>query len=217
MPVARIGGLPIDAVDGAIAGRNALAVRRFDRTRGGGRIHTEDFAQVFGLYPERKYQRFGYGDIGRVLGAFSNSDAIDQFARRLIYSAMVGNADMHLKNWSLIYRDGKTPEIAPAYDLLCTVAHLPDNAMALRLARAKAWDELTLDRFARLASRMDVSREAVLGPVVETIDRFRQVWASEARHLPVSGSVAAGINRQLACVPAVARMRSREPASSTTA
>ena len=221
VPMSEIRGIPEDIADDAITGANALAIRRFDRTTPGGRIHTEDFAQVFGAYPERKYARYGYGDVGRVLAAFSNRDAVDQFARRLIYNAMVGNADMHLKNWSLIYRDGRTPELSPAYDLLSTVAHLPDDTMALRLGGAKRWDELTLDAFTRLADRMGVDSSALLGPVAETVERFRDVWLTEAPNLPVSRRVREVINGQLATVPAVGepppklRMRRRREASGT--
>ena len=203
--IERIGGIPAEMMDEGMEGRFALAVRRFDRPGEGRRIHTEDFAQVFGVYPQRKYDRYGYIAIGRVLATYSNEAAVDQFARRLMYGAMIGNADLHLKNWSLIYRDGRTPELAPAYDLLSTVAHLPDGGMALRLApRAKRWNELTADRFASLASAMGVSRGAVLRPVAETVERFHEVWEREKEHLPVSARVAKAISRQLTIVPAAA-------------
>ena len=206
VPIERIAGIPARMVDEGMTGRQALAVRRFDRPGEGRRIHTEDFAQVFGVYPQRKYDRYGYIAIGRVLATYSNAAAVDQFARRLVYGAMIGNADLHLKNWSLIYRNGRTPELAPAYDLLATVAHLPDRGMALRLApHAKRWNELTIGGFASLASAMGVGREAVLRPVAETVERFHEVWGREKAHLPVSASVAAAISRQLPIVPAAAR------------
>ena len=205
--IGRIGGIPVELMDEGMEERLALAVRRFDRPGEGRRIHTEDFAQVFGVYPQRKYDRYGYIAIGRVLATYSNEAAVDQFARRLIYGAMIGNADLHLKNWSLTYRNGRTPELAPAYDLLATVAHLPDSGMALRLAlRAKRWNELTTDRFTSLASAMGVSREAVLRPVAETVERFHEVWEHEREHLPVSARVAAAIRNQLTTVPAAARL-----------
>ena len=49
----QIAGLPdgIGKLEGA-----AYAVRRFDRTADGERIHMEDFAQVFGVYPDDKYK-----------------------------------------------------------------------------------------------------------------------------------------------------------------
>lgn len=52
VPVAEIEGLPPDA---ARLRGSALAVERFDRASGGRRIHMEDFAQVFGLFPDDKY------------------------------------------------------------------------------------------------------------------------------------------------------------------
>lgn len=62
--VAQITGLPPDAA--SLKG-NALAVRRFDRGQDGQRIHMEDFAQVFGLFPDDKYSHRSYANIGAVL------------------------------------------------------------------------------------------------------------------------------------------------------
>ena len=88
---------------------NSLVVRRFDRTPEGRRIHIEDFNQVYNQFPERKYGRYSYGnmagDIWRVLG----ERGLTEFVRRLIFNAAIGNADMHLKNWSLIYRGREDP------------------------------------------------------------------------------------------------------------
>ena len=60
--VGDIRGLPTDT--GTMEGK-ALAVQRFDRGPGGERIHMEDFAQVFGLYPDDKYRRRSYANISR--------------------------------------------------------------------------------------------------------------------------------------------------------
>ncbi len=202
VPVADVAGLPPDLSGAWMGGRQALAVRRFDRADDGRRVHTEDFAQVFRQYPEAKYDRHGYADIARVLGAFADEDAVAQFARRLAYSAMVGNADMHLKNWSLIYRDPRQAELSPAYDLLSTTACVPDEAMALRLGRAKRWDELALADFAEIGERAFVGGDAVVEQVRATVERFRAVWPVERRHLPVSAAVGDAVDRQLGIVPA---------------
>ena len=202
-----IQGIPEIAPDSPLADAQALAIRRFDRNRGQ-RVHTEDFAQVFSQYPERKYQKFTYANIGRILAVYADDRAVDQFARRLIYSALIGNADMHLKNWSLIYRDGVTPELSPAYDMLSTVAHMGDPTMALRLGKATHWNFLTLDDFSRLADRMGVASAAVLEPVKETIEMFRSTWQGLASDLPVSQGVSKAIQEQLGRVPAVAAPRS---------
>ena len=203
VPMRDIQGIPGIAADSPLADANALAIRRFDRDHGH-RIHTEDFAQVFGQYPDQKYQGYSYANIGRILAVYTDDPAVDQFARRLIYSALIGNADMHLKNWSLIYRDGINPELSPAYDMLSTVAHMSDPTMGLRLGKAKRWNTLTLDDFSRLADRMGVTAAAILEPVNETIEIFRSTWKGLARDLPLSQRVSEVIEEQLATVPAVA-------------
>ena len=207
VPMRDVKGIPEIAPDSPLADAQALAIRRFDRNQGQ-RVHTEDFAQVFSQYPERKYQKFTYANIGRILAVYADDRAVDQFARRLIYSALIGNADMHLKNWSLIYRDGVTPELSPAYDMLSTVAHMGDPTMALRLGKATHWSFLTLDDFSRLADRMGVASAAVLEPVKETIEMFRSTWQRLGSDLPVSQGVSKAIEEQLGRVPAVAAPRS---------
>ena len=92
----------------------SLAVRRFDRPRPGERVHIEDFAQVFNVYPENKYKRASYGSIARVLWLEAGEPAIVEFTRRLVFNVLIGNADAHLKNWSVIYPDGRSTTLAPA-------------------------------------------------------------------------------------------------------
>ena len=83
----------------------------------GGRVHIEDFAQIVGAQPEQKYLRAGYAEIAEVLGREVGDDAVAEFVRRLVFCALIGNGDAHLKNWSVIYPDARTPQLAPAYGL----------------------------------------------------------------------------------------------------
>lgn len=64
VPINKISGLPagINTV-----GEHAYVIRRFDRATNGERIHIEDFAQVFAVYPERKYERASYRNIAEVI------------------------------------------------------------------------------------------------------------------------------------------------------
>lgn len=190
-------GLPNDL--GELASK-ALAVRRFDRGPSGA-VHIEDFAQVFRLYPERKYERASYRNIAEVLWNEVGEEAIDQFARRLTFSALIGNADMHLKNWSLIYPDGATPALSPAYDLLSTIAYLPDETMALRLGRSKRWRDLTLDQIRHFAARSSIPEGLAVEAATETVTRFRQSWPAEAPHLGLPASTTTIIDRHLASLP----------------
>ena len=70
---------------------------------GGQRIHMEDFAQVFGLFPNDKYTSRSYANIAAVLWAETGEEGTYDFFRRLVFSVLIGNGDMHLKNWSLLY------------------------------------------------------------------------------------------------------------------
>ena len=106
-------GLPPDI--GTMQGK-VLAVERCDRGPNLDSIHREDFAQVSGLYPEDKYHHRSYANIAAVLWAETGEAGTYEFFRRLVFSVLIGNADMHLKNWSLLYPDGRTPVLSPGYD-----------------------------------------------------------------------------------------------------
>jgi len=95
----------------ALKGRHALAIERFDRLSDGTAVHVEDFAQVFGLYPDEKYDKASSMNIARVIGAESDEADIVEFIRRLTFNALIGNGDMHVKNWSVIFRTGALPDL----------------------------------------------------------------------------------------------------------
>lgn len=118
----------------ATARTQFLAVVRYDREPGR-RIHCEDFAQVLGAMPEQKYQAASYLDVAAVMMAFPSlgEPAVHELLRRMTVNEMLGNPDMHLKNLGLIYRDGRTPEFAPAYDIVAYAAYQACQGHALRI------------------------------------------------------------------------------------
>ncbi|MCY3838651.1 MAG: HipA domain-containing protein [Gammaproteobacteria bacterium] len=107
--------------------------------------------------------------------------------------ALTGNADLHAKNWSLIYRDGRTPELSPAYDLLCTVRHMKTDRMALQLGSTIRWPDLTLDDFAAVAEAAHADPVAFVAAAAETSERFRDTWREECKSLPLSCAVRSAI------------------------
>ena len=214
VPMDRIAGLPPEVLDGRMSDANALAVRRFDRMPDG-RVHAEDFAQVLGQRPAAKYDRYTYADMARLLAAFADERAVSEFAKRLMLAALVGNGDMHTKNWSLIYRDGKTAELSPAYDLLCTTAYIRNDGLALRLGSASRWNALTLDDFGAVADAAYVNREFFVRTAVETAERFQDRWEEAAKSLPIRDTVKKSIQRQLATVPAITEDRRSRRSSRT--
>lgn len=156
-----------------------LLVKRFDRGINDERIHIEDFAQVFGVSPSRKYEGAAYHDIAAALNIAVSSAAALEFARRLTLAALTGNGDMHLKNWSLIYRGvGDKPELAPLYDVLSTIPYNPADAMALSLAGERPFKALNAQRWKAFANRARLPEAAVLRVVGETVERVNDRWWS---------------------------------------
>ncbi|MBY2963301.1 type II toxin-antitoxin system HipA family toxin [Rhizobium leguminosarum] len=156
-----------------------LLVKRFDRGAGAERIHIEDFAQVFGIYPSRKYEAAAYHDIASALGVAISPTAALEFVRRLALTAITGNGDMHLKNWSLIYRgNGDKPELAPIYDVLSTVPYIPADAMALSLGGERSFKALVAQRWKIFANRARLPEPAVLKAVIDVVERVNRHWWS---------------------------------------
>jgi serine/threonine-protein kinase HipA len=197
LPVRRIAGLP----DGmSTLGDYAFVIKRFDRRADGACVHIEDFAQVFGVYPERKYERANYRNIAAVIWTEIGEAGIVEFLRRLVFNALIGNADMHLKNWSLIYPDGRTPALAPAYDFVSTIAYLPDDRLALNFVDSKEFGSLTIDQFRRFAAKARLPTKLTLDTVHDTVARFATVWQDSAA-LTIDDAVRAAIVRHLAGLP----------------
>ncbi|QOZ36316.1 type II toxin-antitoxin system HipA family toxin [Bradyrhizobium sp. CCBAU 53421] len=154
-----------------------LLVKRFDRGPKGTRIHIEDFAQIFGRQPSKKYDDASYHDIASALNVAVSTDAALEFVRRLALAALVGNGDMHLKNWSTIYPgEGCTPAIAPMYDVLSTTAYFPKDDMALSLGGEKSFKALTPDRWRKFANRARLPEPAVISAVVEVVSLVNDHW-----------------------------------------
>ena len=193
--VDEIENLPEDMA--AIEGR-ALAVKRFDRTADGP-MHMEDFAQVFGVYPDDKYEKASYRNIAEVVAAEVGPEAVAEFIRRLVFNTLIGNADMHLKNWSLIYPDRRNALLAPAYDFVSTIHYMPDANAALKYARTRRMDELSSDELAYMAAKARLPEKLVLDTAAETVARFHEAWRTQRKNL--SKALAATIERHVKTVP----------------
>jgi serine/threonine-protein kinase HipA len=198
-----IDGLPSDVA--AMNGK-ALAIRRFDRAPEG-RIHTEDFAQVLRLYPERKYERASYRNIAQAVWTEVGEAAIVEFMRRFVFTVLIGNADMHLKNWSLIYPDQVSPELAPAYDLVSTIAFVRDDQLALSFGRTKDWQAINLDEIRYFAGKAELPETILVETAKEAVQRFLQAWGRRRGELPLTTEMAKTIDQHLTQLPLVDEAR----------
>lgn len=182
-------------------GDSAFAIKRFDRNADGQAIHMEDFAQVFGVYPEDKYKKASMCNIAQVIGLEGHEGDVAEFIRRLVFNTLIGNADMHLKNWSVIYNDKQSASIAPAYDFVSTIAYIPDDSASLKVSRTKKFSEFTLDELSHLAAKAMLPEKLVLDTARETVARFDEVWRREKKNLPLAKHMIEVIEKHLQNVP----------------
>ncbi len=187
--------------DGArVRGKQAYAIQRFDRLAGEP-VQIEDFAQVFGVYPHEKYEKARMWRLAQVLGSEGQESDIKELVRRLVFNTLIGNADMHLKNWSLIYPDKRRAALAPAYDFVSTTPYIPGATAALKVSRTARFEEFTNDELSHMAARARLPEKPVLDTAAETVALFHQHWKSEAKNLPLTKEVIAAIEQQLKIVP----------------
>lgn len=194
--VREIGGLPRDARLKGVA----LAVKRFDRGPKGARIHMEDFAQVFGLYPDGKYGERSYANLAAVLNAETGDAGVYEFVRRVVFSIVIGNADMHLKNWSLLYPDGRKPVLSPAYDFVSTTPYIPDDTLALSFGGSKSLREITQDQVRRFAETARLPKKLVWDLVNETVQQTKRAWRKLEQKAVLPAKLRGAIDEQIAAV-----------------
>ena len=184
----------------AFKNAQAFVIKRFDRA-GDQAVHIEDFAQVFGVYPQDKYKKASMRNIAQVIGIEGQNEDIAEFTRRLVFNTLIGNADMHLKNWSVIYKDKRTASIAPAYDFVSTIPYIPDDSASLKVSRSKKFSDFTLDELSHLAAKAMLPEKLVLDTAKQTVACFHEVWAKEKAHLPLTKSVIEAIETHLRSIP----------------
>jgi serine/threonine-protein kinase HipA len=114
-----------------------LAVERFDRRDGKEHVHCENFAQVLNIAPAQKYQHpaLSYASLAAaLLGMPDGETQVAELVRRLSVNELLGNYDAHVKNFGIIYPDGRTEQLSPAYDVVAYSAYLNGRGHALRSA-----------------------------------------------------------------------------------
>jgi len=153
-------------------------VRRFDREDKGQKIHVEDMAQLMELPSDSKYEA-SLEKVGNTILKFSKRPYLDliNFLERVIFCFLIGNGDMHLKNWSLIsspegvedaqdardVKGAQAPQsdyrLAPCYDLICSKLYLPvedESALTINGKRNK----ISIADFTAFAEYLKIDKKA---------------------------------------------------------
>lgn len=109
-------------------------IKRFDRVARGNKIPSEDFAQLAGETRNTKYD-FSMEKIIPIIQRYCTFPVLEKtkLLTRIIFNFLIGNEDMHLKNYSLITRENVV-ELAPAYDFINTTIAIGINSVKEEIA-----------------------------------------------------------------------------------
>ena len=173
----------------AVDGSWVYVIRRFDRADRDQRLHVEDFAQLSGATRETKYAG-SLEQIAKLVETHCSFPAVEKtgLARRLLFCFLIGNEDMHLKNFSLLVEGGKV-RLAPAYDLLNSTLVLEnaseESALPLRGRKRKLTRGDWIDYFCR--ERLGLPDAILAGILVDLRDGLPK-WTEIIRRSFLSDS-----------------------------
>ncbi len=136
----------------------AFITRRMDRTESGA-LHMEDLCQLTNKLTSQKY-RGSMEQIGKVLRRYSSKPGLDEvrLLELTLFSFLIGNSDMHLKNFSMIRTAKGSYELTPAYDLVPVKIILPADNEELALSLCGKKSNLRYRDFARFAESLGLTQ-----------------------------------------------------------
>ncbi|HUS87363.1 MAG TPA: HipA domain-containing protein [Bacteroidales bacterium] len=163
MNLAEISG--IDVVPHSLirlkSGILSYITRRIDRISET-KIHMEDMCQLTERLTEQKYNG-SHEQIGKAIIKYSTNPGLDiiNFFEQVLFSFLTGNADMHLKNFSLYDRPGLGYVLSPAYDMVASslVVEGDEEDLALTLNGKKK--KLRKKDFLEAINRFDIDAKAI--------------------------------------------------------
>lgn len=137
--------------------------RRIDRTAEGEKIAMEDFCQLTERQTEYKYKS-SYEAIGKAILRYSSVPKMDltNFMEILLFSWIVGNNDMHLKNFSLYEPNEDKFRLTPAYDLLNVAIVNPRDKEELALTLNGKKSKIKTDDFIKAALMLGLPEKVML-------------------------------------------------------
>lgn len=152
-------------------GSLAYITKRIDRDKKGNKIPMEDMGQLTEKLTEQKYKG-SHEQIAKKIVEFSAYPVLDliNYVEILLFCYLTGNADMHLKNFSL-YKKIKETTLTPAYDLLSTKLVIPEDTEELALTLNGKKRKLKRSDFDNLLKTMKVEDKVI----ENTYNKFRKV------------------------------------------
>lgn len=147
------------------SGKLAYITKRIDRTDKA-KIHMEDMCQITERLTEHKYHG-SHEQIGKAILAYSANPGLDlvNFYEQVFFSFLTGNADMHLKNFSLINYQESGYVLTPAYDMVSTALVMPGDKEELGLTLNGKKKKIKLSDFMKAMTRNGMPEKSQLNVV----------------------------------------------------
>ena len=159
----------------------AYITKRIDRIKVNNRIESlamEDFCQLDLRLTEDKYKG-SYERCAKIIKKYSSRYGVDitEFYVRLVFCFIVGNSDMHLKNFSLIeIKPGSNKYVlSPAYDLLPVNALMPSDKEEVALTLNGKKKNITKNDFLKLADVCEISRLTAI-KLINNLIKYVPQW-----------------------------------------
>lgn len=153
----------------------AYVTRRVDRVKGR-KLAMEDMCQLTERLTEDKYQG-SHEQVAKAILRYSANPGLDvvNYYELVLFSFLTGNADMHLKNFSLLQTPGLGYGLAPAYDLVATALVNPADPEELALALNGKKRRLRQADFRQAAGRAGINDKVVTG-LLTRFGKARPAW-----------------------------------------
>ncbi|MCF6349384.1 MAG: HipA domain-containing protein [Flavobacteriaceae bacterium] len=141
------------------SGELSYITKRIDRKASGEKKHMLDMFQITEAYDKYKSSS---EKIGKALGDYSSNTLLDKlfFFELTLFSFLMGNNDMHLKNFSMI-ETSTGWALAPAYDLLNASIINPKDKEEMALTLNGRKNRLERIDFEQLGDNLELSSKQI--------------------------------------------------------
>ena len=157
-------------------GELCYITRRIDRTENGEKLAMEDMCQLTERLTEHKYKG-SYEQIAKVIQKYSSVSKLDlvNYWEQVVFSWITGNADMHLKNFSLYSKVDHLYNLTPAYDMLSTALVMPEDIEELALTLNGKKRKIRKSDF-EISMRASELEEKVIGNIFNKFLKVKDKW-----------------------------------------
>lgn len=156
------------------SGELAYITKRFDRDKNLIKLAVEDFCQLSELLTESKYNS-SLEKAGKIILKYSSQPGLDaiSFFDLNIFCFLTGNADMHLKNFSLIRNTLDEIVLSPAYDLISTKVMMPDDKEDTALALNGKKTKINRNDFIALGKNLRIADHVIENRISKILNKIQ--------------------------------------------